>query len=391
MSSSTPLISVVIPYYNPPFDYFVEAIESILAQTYHNFEAIIVNDGSSLRSTELLESFKKRLNDSRFKIITHKINQGVASAKNTGVGSANGEIITFLDTDDIHFPWYYQEINDFFSNNPEYLIIASPSYKFIKTKSGKNIFLGKFEVRLVQEPHTVTFHGFRFPKILSNEEKEAFDLLAKSTALKLFINNTPRLAAKKEVFQKINFDPELRTGEDSDFCFQILNNADLLHKTWITLNPYYLHRIFSSKTRLTQNPALVFENMTKLKSKYSDKISLASRSLWLLDRRDEWKFNSIIYEHLRRKSLIKTIRNTMSTANSIKGKIKNLWKVLKLIIKYQFITQIIGKDYRELKIPGSESINKTKDIEGLFIKHLQSAQKNGKTTYANKIYETIFN
>ena len=131
--------------------------------------------------------------------------------------------------------------------------------------------------------------------------------------------------------------------------------------------------------------------MTRLKNKYSDKNSIASKSLWLLGRRDEWQFNTIIYDHLSGQSLIKTIRDTMSTSKSKKGKIKNLWRVLKLIIKYQLITQILGIDYREHIIPKTGSTNKTKDIEELFIKHLQSIEQNRNKTYANKTYEAIFN
>ena len=391
MISHKNLISVIIPYYNSRFDYFKLAVESVLSQSYKNWEVIIVNDGSHTENVKLLEGFLNSLNDKRFILIHLDNNYGPACARNKGIEVSRGNIITFLDTDDMHFPWYYEEINDFFLNNPEYLIIASPSYKYIKTKQGKNIFLGNYETRIIQEPHTVAFHGFRFPKILSNEEQETYDLLAKKTAQKLFINNTPRLAVKKEVFQKINFDPQFRTGEDSDFCFQILNNENILTKTWITLDPYYLHRIFSSKSRLTQNSLLVFENITKLKNKYNDNISVASKSLWQLERRDEWKFDSIIYNHLKGQPLIKTIKDTLSLSPSKKGKIKCLVKLLKLIIKYQLITQLIGIDYREYKIPKSENINKTKDIEVLFTKYLQSTENNGNRTCGTKIYETIFN
>lgn len=391
MISLSPLISVIVPYYNSRFDYFKEAIESVLAQSYTNWEAIIVNDGSSGESTRELINLLDKIQDKRFKVVEHKVNAGVSFAKRSGIEASSGEIITVLDTDDMHFPWYYQEIIDFFSNNPKYLIIASPSYEHIKTKRGKNIFLGEFENKLINEPHRVAFHNFKFPKVLSCEEKEIYNLLARKIALKLFINATPRLALKKEVFQKISFDQQFTTNEDSDLCLQILNNEDLLNKTYITLNPYYLHRIFSSKARLTQNPLLVFENMTKLKDKYSDKNSIASKSLWQLDRRDEWLFDSIIYNHLSGAPLLKTIRDTMSTSNSKRGKIKSLWKVLKLIIKYQLITQILGIDYREYRISRSRSIDKTKDIEKCFTKHLRNIENHGAKTYVNETYEAIFN
>ncbi len=389
--NDAPQITTIIPYFNPRFNFFVEAIESLLSQSYKKWECIIVNDGSSIESKNALEGYIHSLSDKRFSILHLDKNYGSSAARNIGIRNTKSEIVTFLDTDDIHFPWYYQEIINFFSKSPEYLILASPSYLHIKTKEEKSIFLGEFENKIINKPHGIVFHGFRFPKILSNEEKEVYDLLTKKIALKLFINTTPRLALKKEVFQRIGYDPQFLTSEDSDLCLQILNSEDLLNSTYITLNPYYLHRIFSSRTRLTQNSLLVFQNMARLKNKYNDKASIASKSLWLLGRRDEWQFNTIIYDHLNGQSLIKTIRDTMSTSKSKKGKIKNLWRVLKLIIKYQLITQILGIDYREHIIPKAGSTNKTKDIEELFIKHLQSIEQNRNKTYVNKTYEAIFN
>lgn len=386
-----PQVTTIIPYFNSRFNLFVEAIESLISQSYKKWECIIVNDGSSQESRNPLEEYIYSLSDKRFSILHLDKNYGPSFARNIGVKYAKSEIITFLDADDIHFPWYYQEIIDFFSNSPEYLILASPSYLHIKTKEGKSIFLGEFEEKIINEPHKVVFHSFKFSKALSSEEKEIYNLLAKKIALKLFINVTPRLALKKEVFQRIGFDPQFSAAEDSDLCLQILNSEDLLNTTYMTLNPYYLHRIFSSKTRLTQNPLLVFENMIKLKNKYDDKTSIASKSLWLLNRRNEWQFSSIIYSHLSGQPLIKTIRDTVSTSSGKKDKIKNLLKVLKLIIKYQIITQILGIDYREYIIPRSGSINKTKDIKEIFINHLKSVEQNGNGTYVNKTYEAIFN
>ncbi len=135
-----PKISVIIPHYNPNSHFFKDSIQSILVQSYTNWEAIIVNDGSPQKSTKFLEDFIKSLDDKRFKIISHKTNQGVASAKKTGVENSIGEIIVFLDTDDFHFPWYYNEINDHFSNNPECLILATSSYQHITTKKRKVFF-----------------------------------------------------------------------------------------------------------------------------------------------------------------------------------------------------------------------------------------------------------
>ncbi|AGF51741.1 spore coat polysaccharide biosynthesis protein; SpsA [Synechocystis sp. PCC 6803] len=88
------LISVIITNYN--YDQFIDqAIESVLSQTYYNFELIIVDDGSTDNSRDVISSYT----DSRIKALV-KNNGGQASAFNAGFEQANGEIICFLDSDD---------------------------------------------------------------------------------------------------------------------------------------------------------------------------------------------------------------------------------------------------------------------------------------------------
>lgn len=92
----TLLISVIIPIYNA--EYFLrQCIESILQQTYSNFEIICVDDGSTDSSLEICHQFSKK--DSRVKVI-HKDNAGVSSARNRGVACAQGQFVFFVDADD---------------------------------------------------------------------------------------------------------------------------------------------------------------------------------------------------------------------------------------------------------------------------------------------------
>jgi len=93
-----PTISVIMPAYNVQ-DYIAESIKSIQQQTYLNWELIIVNDGSTDKTLEVATSF----NDSRIKIINQN-NQGVSAARNTGILSALGNYISFLDGDDLWLP-----------------------------------------------------------------------------------------------------------------------------------------------------------------------------------------------------------------------------------------------------------------------------------------------
>ncbi|MGB6298834.1 MAG: glycosyltransferase family 2 protein [Rivularia sp. (in: cyanobacteria)] len=91
-------VSVIIPVYNA--EKFVAAtIQSVLSQTYENFEIIVVDDGSPDGSIEVCKLFK----DSRIKII-HQANRGLPGARNTGIRHASGDYLAFLDADDIWLP-----------------------------------------------------------------------------------------------------------------------------------------------------------------------------------------------------------------------------------------------------------------------------------------------
>ena len=88
--------SIIIPVYNSE-DYLSECIESVLRQTFQDFEIILINDGSSDRSGEICENYTKI--DPRIRVY-HQINAGVSTARNLGLRSATGEWTLFLDSDD---------------------------------------------------------------------------------------------------------------------------------------------------------------------------------------------------------------------------------------------------------------------------------------------------
>jgi glycosyltransferase involved in cell wall biosynthesis len=92
-----PLVSVIIPVFNG--DRFIsQAIESVLRQTYSKFEIIVVNDGSTDQTAQVLTPYLHLI---RYFI---QPNQGAASARNRGLATATGELIAFLDADDFFFP-----------------------------------------------------------------------------------------------------------------------------------------------------------------------------------------------------------------------------------------------------------------------------------------------
>ena len=96
----TPLISVVIPAYNAG-QFLDETLESVLSQTYENWECIIVNDGSTDNTESIAKKWCEK--DARF-CYFYKENSGVSDTRNLGIKEARGEYIAFLDADDLYMP-----------------------------------------------------------------------------------------------------------------------------------------------------------------------------------------------------------------------------------------------------------------------------------------------
>ena len=98
MSTDTlkPTISIIIPVYNAE-KYLKDCITSVLSQTYYNLEIILIDDGSTDSSSQLVDVYAK--SDSRIKTI-HQKNTGLSGARNTGLKIATGKYVTFVDSDD---------------------------------------------------------------------------------------------------------------------------------------------------------------------------------------------------------------------------------------------------------------------------------------------------
>ena len=91
------MISIIIPVYNSQ-QYLPQCLDSVLSQTFKDFECICVNDGSTDASLSILEDYQKK--DKRIKIISQK-NGGISAARNAGLSAASGEYLYFMDNDDI--------------------------------------------------------------------------------------------------------------------------------------------------------------------------------------------------------------------------------------------------------------------------------------------------
>lgn len=102
------MISVIIPLYNKA-PYVQKALKTVCAQTYRDWECIIMDDGSTDGSGELVEKLTAELSDTRF-VVLHQANAGVSTARNNAVLKSSGEYLCFLDADDWWEPNYLEEM-----------------------------------------------------------------------------------------------------------------------------------------------------------------------------------------------------------------------------------------------------------------------------------------
>lgn len=104
----TPIISVIIPVYNAE-SYLPKCLAAVSAQTFREWEAILVDDGSTDSSARLCDEAAKK--DPRYRVI-HKENGGVSRARNTGIEAARGEYLVFVDADDVCVKTYFEKMVD---------------------------------------------------------------------------------------------------------------------------------------------------------------------------------------------------------------------------------------------------------------------------------------
>ncbi len=120
MTKPAPVISVVIPAYNAE-KYLVQSMESILAQTFTNFEILIIDDGSTDKTLEIANGFT----DPRIRVIKNPGNLGLATSCNIGIKNAKGEFIARQDADDWSHPARFTKQLAFMCANPQVGVLGT--------------------------------------------------------------------------------------------------------------------------------------------------------------------------------------------------------------------------------------------------------------------------
>lgn len=130
MNNKAPKISLIIPVYNTE-KFLAEALKSVESQTFKDFEAIIINDGSTDNSGKIIDSFAAK--NKSFRVINQD-NKGLSAARNAGIKAATGQYIAFFDSDDYLSPDFLKELYKLASENQA--DIAYCNFYIYKNKSG---------------------------------------------------------------------------------------------------------------------------------------------------------------------------------------------------------------------------------------------------------------
>ena len=236
----TPEISVIIPVYNAS-DSIAKTLDSLLLQTFTNFEIIAVNDGSTDTSLDILNLYKRK--DHRVQVLNQN-NSGAGSARNNGINIARGKYITFLDSD------------DFCEHN------MLEEYHKIMKETDADIAVSKFYKYSIKEQKIVSTAGHYAKKGLYNTTELGEDLFTISLPMpwnKIF---------KKQLLEKNNITfPNLKSSEDICFCYSAFAHAQkiaFIDKTfvfWTYDNTKSLH--FTSGNKNLEDAFLTFVELQK--------------------------------------------------------------------------------------------------------------------------------
>lgn len=178
MTNPRPLLSVIIPIYKTNLDFVKSCLAAIANQTYTPIEVIIVDDGNEATYLEALEKLTAAEN---IRLI-HQDNQGAGAAKNKALSQIKGELVTFVDADDIPAANYCELlVNDLLSTKSEIAIFRYSNTlegelppKSINANFIKNMFCGELQMGIPAKIFSVSFlkrYAIRFPEHVLSEER----------------------------------------------------------------------------------------------------------------------------------------------------------------------------------------------------------------------------
>lgn len=250
---NVPSVSVVLPAYNCE-KYIAKAIESVLHQTFTDLELIIINDGSTDRTEEVIKSFS----DPRILYQVNNTNKGLVFTLNKGIDIAKGSYIARMDGDDICHPERLAKQKAFLDQNEEIAIIAS-TIDFINDKNENN---GVWEL----DRQTIT------PEQI------------KKAMLRQNCIAHPTVMIRTEILKKLKYKEYQKNIEDYDLWLRLLNRGYKIAKLDEPLLLYRMHDDSVTSIHLKKTNPFFKHMWTKTKVLFSEMFSghFSRFLLWVL-------------------------------------------------------------------------------------------------------------
>lgn len=226
-----PKISVIVPVYNA-VEFIHRCIDSILAQTFDDFELLLINDGSKDNSGVICDEYAEK--DSRVRVF-HKKNEGPSSARNLGLYYAKGDWVTFCDSDD----WVYREWLYNFALNVDSVDIVCSGIRFDKSSMGCQILKDK---------------GFDYKgNQIELLDKMYFDDVVGYTVIKCF---------KKSIIDKykLKFSEKFNIHEDEEFIMRYLVHCSSVCAVK-NIGYHYMMPDFEKKYKSVQNGYELYKSL----------------------------------------------------------------------------------------------------------------------------------
>ena len=229
---STPTISILMPVYNAQ-RFLKRAIESVLAQTFADFEFVIINDGSTDNSVSIVESFQ----DTRIRLVHNEKNIGLVSTLNKGLTLVNGKYIARMDADDISLPDRFQKQVDHLENHPETAVLAA------------NILIINADEDEM---------GYWDSDRANQSAEEIYTSMAKTCCIA-----HPTVLMRSEIIKRYQYNSTQKEGEDWDLWMRLLSEGYKIEKLPEVLLKYRVHA--ASFTAINNRKFTLEKKVNKIK------------------------------------------------------------------------------------------------------------------------------
>lgn len=323
----TPTISVIVPVYNAE-KYLPKCLESILSQTFTDFELLLIDDGSTDNSSKICDNYASK--DNRIRVF-HKENGGVSSTRNRGIKESQGKWIVFVDSDD----WVGTEYLQSMFCDSKTSDLSMQGYKIIRVNGEEEVH--KFDSNIYTNNIMLVFCESEYKNIIN------------SPISKLF---------KREIIEinNIQFDNSISYGEDHLFVLEYLKYVKNVYISNISDYYYYqddtlsLTRKLIPVEMLTNYMILAYKKQMNIVSQFNNDESIVAINV--IARRFYGVYTKLLYDFFRNTPsykqychIVETLKPYSLKKTWLNNKRKCLFRLIEntpLNISYNLLKRIIS-------------------------------------------------